>query len=355
MSEEKKTDKPGKLVALTHTALKGLKHVLLHNGWLKAIAVVISVVLWAGLISQDETLTRDKTFQNVSVTVTGSDTLRNNGYIVVSDLNEMLNDVSIVASVPQKQYENAEPSAYNVRLDLSRINGTGEQEIKLQSSNSNTYGKVISTNPVSVNVEVEDYIVRQRIPVSVSVEGEVPEGWYMSTPTVDPTVIAVSGPRSIVQTISRAKAVINTKDIEWAEGAYFDSCPIKLYNRAGEEVESPLLRTTTSSLTIDSVLIETTLYPTLSFETSELIQVNGNVAKGYEIKDVKVSPESITVAARAEVLEQLTELPMERNVNVKNLNETTVFQLKVQKPSEDAVISNETVTVTVEIGAVSEQ
>ena len=355
MSEEKKTSKAGKLIAFLRNTLRGFKHVLLHNGWLKAIAVVISVILWAGLISQDETLTRDKTFQNVNVSITGADTLRNNGYIVVSDLNEMLNDVSVVAAVPQKQYENADPSAYYVRIDLSKINGTGEQEVKLLSTNSTTYGKVISTNPASVNVEVEDYIVRQRIPVSVTVEGDVPEGWYMSTPTVDPTVVAVSGPRSLVQTISRAKAVIKTEDIDWTEGTDVLSSAIKLYNRAGEEVESRLLGTTTSSLTIDSVLIETTVYPTLSFDTSEMIQVNGNVAKGYEIREVKVSPESITVAAREEVLEQLTELPMERTVNVRNLNETTVFQLKVQKPSDDAVISNETVTVTVEIEAVSEQ
>ena len=352
MSEEIKNNK---IREFFHTALRGLKHLLLHNGWLKAIAVIISVVLWAGLISQDESLTRDKTFSNVSVSVTGADTLRNNGYIVVSDLNEMLNDVSVVAAVPQKQYENADPSAYYVRVDLSKINGTGEQELKLQSTNSTTYGRVVSTNPTSVNVEVEDYIVRQRIPVSVSVEGDVPQGWYMSTPTVDPTVVAVSGPRSLVQTISRAKAVINTKDIEWTEGTVVLSSAIKLYNRNGEEVNSPLLGTTTSSLTIDSVLIETTLYPTLSFDTSELVQVTGNVAKGYEIKEVKVSPESITVAAREEVLEQLTELPMERTINVKNLNETTVFQLKVQKPSDDAIISNETVTVTVEIEAVSDQ
>ena len=53
-----------------------------------------------------------------------------------------------------------------------------------------------------------------------------------------------------------------------------------------------------------------------------------------------------------EVLEQLADLPLERTtVNVKNLNETTKFQIKVQKPSEDAVISNDTVTVTVEIEA----
>ena len=35
--------------------------------------------------------------------------------------------------------------------------------------------------------------------------------------------------------------------------------------------------------------------------------------------------------------------------SLKNLNKTTVFQLKVQKPSEDAVLSNDTINVTVEI------
>ncbi len=352
MSEERKNNKRREFL---YTVLKGLKHVLLHNGWLKAIAVIISVVLWAGLISQDESLTRDKTFSNVSVSITGADTLRNNGYIVVSDLYEMLNDVSVVAAVPQKQYDNADPSSYYVRVDLSKINGTGEQEIKLLSTNSSTFGKVISTNPSSVTVMVEDYIVRQRIPVSVSVEGDIPESWYMSTPVVDPTVVTVSGPRSLVQTISRAKAVINTKDIEWTEGSTILSSTIKLYNRSGEEVNSPLLNIMDSSVSIDSVLVEMTLLRKASFDTESLIQVNGKVAKGYEIKEVKVSPESITVAARQEVLEQLTELPMERTVNVKNLNETTMFQLKVQKPSDDAIISNETVTVTVEIEAISDQ
>ena len=352
MSEENRTNKNK---AFLHTALKGLKHVLLHNGWLKAIAVLISVVLWAGLISQDETLTRDKTFQKVNVSITGSDTLRNNGYIVVSDLTEVLNDVSIVAAVPQKQYENADQSAYYVRVDLSKINGAGEQEVKLLSTNSTTYGRVISTTPASVSVMVEDYIIRQRIPVSVSVEGEVPDNWYMSSPTVEPTVVAVSGPRSLVQSISRAKAVINIQDIEWSEGSTILGAAIKLYNRAGEEVDSPLLVITDSSVPIDSVLVETTVLPKITFDVEDLIQVNGSVAKGYAIREVKVSPENVTVAARKEVLDQLTELPMERTVNVKNLNETTVFQLKVQKPSDDAVISNETVTVTVEIEAVADQ
>ena len=37
-------------------------------------------------------------------------------------------------------------------------------------------------------------------------------------------------------------------------------------------------------------------------------------------------------------------------VNVSGLTDTKVFELKIQKPSSDAVLSNDTVLVTVEIG-----
>ena len=68
---------------------RGIKHLLLHNGWLKLIAILISVFLWAGLISQDESITRDKAFQDVKVTITGQETMKNSGFIVTTDLSDL--------------------------------------------------------------------------------------------------------------------------------------------------------------------------------------------------------------------------------------------------------------------------
>ena len=155
-----------------------------------------------------------------------------------------------------------------------------------------------------------------------------------------------------MQNISRAKAFIRTEDIEWTEGQTVTSSEIVLYNRSGEVVQSPLLSITSSSLTIDSVLIELNILPSVSYNTTNLIQTTGKVANGYYIKDIRISPEVVTVAAREEVLEQMNGLSLERNtINVKNLKETTPFQLKVQKPSDDAILSNDTITVTIEIEA----
>lgn len=347
MSEKKPVSRFRMLVDV---AWRGIKHVVCHNGLLKALALVLSIVIWAGLVSQDESITRDKTFNHVNVSISGADTAKRNGYIVTSDLNSLLEDVSCVAAVPQTQYDSAEVSTYNLRVDLSRINSVGKQELRIVSTTSSTYGRVTSTTPASVTVNVEEYIVRQRIPVSLTLAGETPTGWYLSTPSVDPSLVSVSGPRSLVQTISRARVVLNRDEIDWVEGTMFTSAEIVLYNRAGEPVVSNLLDVTTESLTIDSVLVEATMLPTKTFDVSEVIQTVGTPSRGYEVTDIRFSPESVTVAARSEVLEQMNELTLDSSsVSLKNLTETTAFQLKVQKPSDDAVLSNDTVTVTVEI------
>ena len=80
-----------------------------------------------------------------------------------------------------------------------------------------------------------------------------------------------------------------------------------------------------------------------------MIDIQGVEKEGYKVRSVKVSPETVRVAARNEVLEQMDELTLDRKINIDGLDETTVFQVKVQKPSEDAVLSNETVTVTIEV------
>ena len=335
--------------------LRGLKHLALHNGWFKLLAVLISVVLWAGLISQDETLTRDKVFNDVSVNVTGTDTMKRNGYIVTSDLSEELNGVTAVAAVPQQQYERADVSTYNIRLDLSRITGTGEQELRLQSTTSSTYGRITSISPASVSVNVEDYVVRYRIPVSVSFAGETPEGWYMSTPSVDPPLVAVSGPRDLVNSISRARVFVDPEEVDWTEGTSVFSAELTLYNRSGEQVNNPYLEVSYDSVMLDSVVLEATILPTRSYDVASMIGSINSVAAGYEVKAIHVSPENLTVAARSEVLDQMSELALsEHYIDLKGLTETTSFQIKVSKPSEDAILSNDTITVTVDVEPIQE-
>ena len=331
--------------------LRGIRHVFLHNGWLKLLAVVIAVILWAGLISQDESVTREKTFQNVQITVSGADTMKRNGFIVTSDIDELLSSVSVTAAVPQLQYEGAEASAYNLRVDLSRIRSAGEHKLNIQYSKNATYGEVISTSPSSITVYVDEYSTRQVLPVTADYTGVKPEDWYISDLSIDPDKISVSGPKELVYSISRPRIYVDYESIEWKEGTYQNSQKLVFYNTSGETVDSSQFSITSSFGAIDEIFYSANIMPIQSYLVEESIKITGRPEEGYEIKAVHFTPETISVAAPGSVLEQLNELPVEP-LNISGLTDTKMFELKIQKPSSDAELSNDTVLVTVEIAPV---
>ena len=121
---------------------------------------------------------------------------------------------------------------------------------------------------------------------------------------------------------------------------------IRLYNKSGEEINSALLGITTESLSIDTVLIEANILPVKAFQLSEQINIQDK-----RVTSVRFSPETIRIAARSEVLEQLDSLPLDLSgIDPDNLDEgTNVITVRIQKPSEDAVLSNDTVIMTLEV------
>lgn len=330
-----------------------LKRIFLYNWPLKLIAVIASLLLWAGLISQDPALTRDKNFRDVNVSISGADILKRNGFIVTDDLQAKLEDVTATAAVPQQQYEKAEASNYSLRVDLGKIEEAGEQELKILSNHSATFGDITEINPSSIKVNVEEYITRFRIPVSVSFEGEVPEGLTLVDYTADPALITISGPKSLIQSVSRAKATLNSSGMTWEEGTGRLSVPLTLYDREGNEIDLSNIEMTSESVMIDSVVVEYVVYPFKIFNSRDFLKVTGSVKSGYELKSLTLKPEKIKVSASKVVLDQITDLKYEKDINLDGLSETTTFTTRIINPNDGATLSDETLTVVAEIVPIS--
>lgn len=329
--------------------LRIVKHILLHNWAYKLLALVIAVILWAGLIAQDPSLTRDKTFTNVSVNVTGMDTLKKNGYVVVNDINELLENCQFTVAVPQKEYDSADVGTFSIRLDLSRILSAGPQEIRLQYTNSSTYGNVVSISPETITVNVEEYLTRSRIPVSVTMNGNSRDGWYVSSPTADPALIAVSGPKSVVETISRAKVTVDPEQLEWTEGVSRISVPFELYDRSGTVVNNPQIETTSESVLAESVIVEQTLYPMKEVELGDLGLVSGNPASGYEISNVLYTPEKLYIAAPKAVLDGIGKVFTTTTLDASRKKDSFSQQVRITRPNDVYWMNTDTVNVEVEI------
>lgn len=333
-------------------ALKIIWGSLKQNWGFKLLALVLAIVLWSGLITQDPNLTREKQFNDVKISVSGTDAIKRNGLIVVSDMSEQLTGAQLRVNVPQMRYSSASSSVYNVRVDLSRVTETGLQELEVLTTNSTSYGTVSEITPSTIQIEVEEYITRYRIPVNLKTSGQVPDGFYASVAQPDPPMVAVSGPKSVVNRIVQAEVVLEQGSLPAQEGNLRIAAPFYLLDADGNRVESDLLSVTSESVLLDSVVVEITLYSTKSMVFSSLGLTTGTPAEGYEVKGVSCEPDFVMAAGKAENLALLDTLYASNSVDVTGRSASFHQVLKVRRPSELTYLSSDSVTVEVEIGPI---
>lgn len=349
MNTEPKRNETGSVRQALRQAPARILRVCLHNwGW-KLLSLFLAVCLWAGLITQDPTLTRERVFNDVPVTVTGTDTLIGNGLIVVSGLEDENLSVRLRADVPQRSYSNAQASNYNPRVDVSRITETGEQTLRTQTSSTTTYGTVTSVSPESLTVVVDEYVTNYRVPITLNVTGSAPDGYYASTPQLAPSTAAVSGPRTIVDQISSIVADYDLSRLSAKEGQVRSALSMRVLDADGNELDGSLLRVTNAGVTLRTVTVEQNLYPTKTLTVSDLVRLEGEPAAGYEVKSVTITPVTVLAAGDGTALDTLDTLFTTSAIDLDDRSEGFATELSLRKPSTVNYLSTDTVTVQVEI------
>lgn len=332
------------------TVLARIRDIALHNWPWKLLSLFLALCVWGALITQDGSLTREKVFADVSVNIVNADTLRRNGYIIVSGL-EAVSTVRIKADVPQKVYSTVTSANFNVRVDLSRITQPGEQTLPVTATSSTTFGTVTDISVSLVTVQVEEYISRSRIPVRLYTTGEPPPGFYAESAGVSPAYVTVSGPKSLVNTIVRCAVDYDMAVLTQATGMERTAVPFRLINMKEETVDRALIDVTSESVLLDSLLVEQRLYKEklLPIDTSGII--TGVPAAGYAVKGINVTPESVYLAAEDALLDALTAFPMAEcissPINIDGANGAVRRSVRLMEPTGAANISSDTVLVTI--------
>lgn len=329
---------------------------LVHNWQWKLISLLLAVCIWGVLITQDDTLPRTKSFSNLKVNTANAATLRQNGMIVVSGLDEV-KPVDVIVQLPQKNYAAATAERYTIRADLSHIKEVGTQELALTAvvSNSATYGSVTSISPASITVEVERYVNRSRIPVVLNVTGEAPAGFHASNPVCDPAMVEVAGPESIVEKIARCEVNYDLSILPAQAGTMRNSLPFLFLDKAGNVIDSSLLTVTHQGITLRYMIVEQTLYPTMELPVNVQSLIFGQPAEGYTVTNITVEPAFVTIAdddLSAFQADNASLYTLGRvNINGESQTKTDVITLNNRGV---AYISHPSVTVTVEIAPLSE-
>lgn len=328
--------------------LKRVGNAFLKNWKLKVMSLVVAVVIWGGLISEDATLTREKNFSDVPVLITGAEALQRSGFIVVSGIKS-LEPIRMRAEVPQKVYDAASYQNYNVRVDVSRITTAGEQTLPILTSSSNTYGTVSWLSQDEITVTADEYITRRRVPVRLEKAGVLQQGAYAAGASVDPSNVVISGPRSLVENVAYLSAAYNQDLLDVRGGVQFSAVPFRLLSEDGGVIQSDLISVTSENVLLDSLLVEQSIYPMKAVEVNLTGIITGEPASGYRVSRVYSDPAEIYLAGDADDIDGIRLIDLASTIDVTGQKETLIRAIRVSKPEELVYISENAAYVTVEI------
>jgi len=229
--------------------------------------------------------------------------------------------------------ENLNRSDVVAHVDLKDV-GVGERSLPVEVDAPSGL-QVLDIRPARISVEI-DLLKQQQVPVTVRLEGEVPQEYERDEPTCRPTDVLVDGPRSQLEQVAGAEAVV---DISGATDDVVRAVSVRLLDEEGEEVRG---------LGVQPTLVEV-LVPVTPLPPSRMVAVQpatvGEPPPGYRLTSVRVVPSRVKVRGPQAVIDALETLGTEE-IDLAGARETVSRQVKVLLPEGCASVEPAQVSVT---------
>ena len=364
MSNEIKTPRSVRNQKTFSPAVRRFFRGLVHNwGW-KLGCLVVAIGLWASLMAGNKTLMRPKEFTGVTVAASESarESLKSRGLVVVSGLEaEKLSGFILRADVPMQNYMSATADQFSPRVNLSRITSAGRQKVEIVATDSTAYGKKTEIVPSEIEIEVEEYVTRSRIPVGITYTGTRSDQFYYPAATCDPLYITIAGPRSLVSGVARCLVDFDRSFLSLtADTKKIAVSSFRLVDQQGNEIPRDMIRITplSSGMVIDSIIVEQEMYAYQQLEISTEDAVIGQPAEGYRVRSVSFSPAYVDVAPEDPETD-LTGMKLfaASPVDITGISLTQDYRVDLSRPTEVRIkhMKREITWMTVEIEQIPDE
>lgn len=266
------------------------------------------------------------------------------------------------ASLERKGLVLLEPEEIDIRVSISGrtsdVIGVSKDDIIAQvdlSGYNEGEVKVPIYVQVPTGVVLEDYspkevlfkfdkIDNEEIPITVNTAKDLPSGYVLGTPTVRPQSVVVEGPRTLLNSVSKAIASVDVSD---STDDINVTVPIRLVDDEGNSIRG-------ASTNISVVDISIPVYKVKSVPIE--LQTTNQLPENYEIIDVNINPSKIDIVGKEDVLANINSIDtllVDINTLIANRNVPVELNIpegiRLYNPDEKVTVTlniDETITRT---------
>jgi len=214
---------------------------------------------------------------------------------------------------------------FEVFVDLEGLD-EGEHTVELQYENIPN-DVSIYIEPKTIDVTIEEKASKEfSVTIDMLNTSEVPDGFELGTPVVEPSNVTITSSKSIIEQIAIVKVFVDVSGLK--EPIKNREVPVNVYDGQGNELRANIEpENVVVSIPVDN--------------PSKTVPVNistaGSLPDGYELKSLEANLEEVEIFATSSILEDLDEINTEE-IDLSKIEESGTVKTDLVFP--DGVVSS---------------
>lgn len=310
---------------------------LISNLGTLLLAFALSVVVWISAVTSEN----PNIVQVLTVPLELVD--QDPQMVLVGDFTRQ---VRVTVRATQSVWQRIQDSenAINAWVDLSGLEaGTYDLPVRASIGSNFNPARIVETRPDTVTLTLER-LVSQEFPVRLEVLGEPARGYQRGVPARSPEFVTVSGREPLVNQVVEVRASL---DISASRDDVQTRVELVAYDANGDPVEGVTI--TPGEVTISIPITLQEAYRTLAVRPI----TTGNVANGYRITNITVSPPSVLVfSSDPELVKDLPGFVETVPLDITGAEDDIETFVELNLPATVSVVDDATVLLQVFIAAV---
>ncbi len=298
------------------------------------LALVLAILVWVIAIQEGDPTITEPFPQSVPIVLINQppDT------VVYSQSDE---SAMVVLRAPKSVWNNLTSNQISVTLDLAG-RPFGALSVPLTSHVSDPIIQIVRTEPEQVGLTLEAILLRQS-PISLTITGEPAMGYTIRSFFTVPTQTSTLGPASRVEQVAEIRAALNVQDRRQDTE---QTVKLSARDSKGAVVEGV-------TLSPEVVQAKALIEQLGGFrDLAVRVVITGELASGYRITNIKVSPPIVAVFGGSQAIESLPGYVETVPVSVQNAQQRINERVPLNLPGGISLLGDSSVQVEVSVEAI---
>ena len=269
---------------------------------IKIFALVFAIILWSYVMNKENPQIT-KEYRNVNVVYSNMDELDRSN-IVVMEPKEVT--VNVKVSGRRSDILSIDDKDITAKLDLSGYS-EGSKKVPIYVDTPSKV-EIVDYTPKEVLFKFDSIISKEK-PVVLKTEGKLKNGYILGTEEIKPQSVFIKGPRSWVNSVSEAIAIVDLTD---RKSNINLTVPIKLIDDEGKDVRG---------LEKDPNVVDVSIPVYKTKLVSIDADTNVETLDGYETSSLTISPNSIEIKGYENIINGVSSIktePIDANLLLTN-------------------------------------